>query len=56
MSVDDEIRLLREIQDRVKVLAGSADPLMASQYQLVQGRITALLAQISAAPSELSDQ
>ncbi|BBK32985.1 hypothetical protein EDC65_4403 [Stella humosa] len=44
LSDADEIRLLREIEERARVLCASADPLMRGQYQHLAGRVTALLA------------
>ena len=53
MTVEDEIRLLREMLDRAEALSSSGDPLMSSQYGLLRGRITALLAQLAATEAEL---
>lgn len=54
MSVDDQIRLLVEMLERAKALSASGDPLMSSQYQLLHGRITALLAQLAITESEIT--
>ncbi len=45
MSHDQELQVLRDLRERAEILLRSEDPLMASQYRHLYGRITALIAQ-----------
>jgi hypothetical protein len=54
MTTEQELGTLRQMESLALSLAQSTDPLAASQYRLLHGRITALIAVLAANPAELS--
>ena len=44
MTTEDELKVLRQMEVLATRLLQSTDPLTASQYRLLHGRVTALIA------------
>jgi len=52
MNREDELALLRDLQDRAARLLDSRDALMSGQYHHLHGRITSLIAILTSTPQE----
>lgn len=52
MNREDELALLRDLQDRAARLLDSGDALMSGQYHHLYGRITSLIAILTSTPQE----
>lgn len=54
-SADDEGRILENLRREAERLLASSDPLMRSQYELLYGRITALIVARGGAAPEAAE-